>query len=812
MAPLSTYRIQLTPAHGFGSLEQRADYLRDLGVGHAYLSPVLQATPGSTHGYDVVDHGHVSYELGGEPELLRAAAALADRGIGVVVDVVPNHMALPVPEHLNAAFWSVLRDGGESPSAEWFDIDWTLDQPVLIPVLGRRIGECLDAGEITLERQGGPDGLPVVRYYEHVLPVRPGTEDLPLEDLLAAQHYRLAYWRAAGEELNYRRFFDVDTLLGFRVEQEEVFDASHGVLLRLVRDGVVSGLRIDHPDGLADPRGYLRRLSAATGGAWVVVEKILEGDEELPPDWECAGTTGYEALQRVCGLFVDPDGGPVLTGALAALAPAGDPATLPWEAAQEQARRDVLGGILAAEVDRLAAVAYDVCQSSVRLRDFSRRGLTEALVELLAAVPVYRAYVVPGEEPPEESVRVVDGTAEVATSRLPARAAEIALLRDLALGRLGRGERRDEFCLRFQQTTGPAVAKGVEDTAFYRWFPLSALDEVGGEPARFGFSAEEVHTWAARRQQRWPDAMTALSTHDTKRSEDVRARLAALSERPDLWVEAIRHWRDISGGLTAPDGTVDGATGWLLWQTLVGAWPIDAERLSAYLVKATREAKLRTSWTAPDEEYERHLVESVHRLVSDEQVAARARDVVAALHPGFVGNVLGQRAVQLLLPGVPDVYQGCETVSLRLVDPDNRVQPDQDHLDALLRRSLAESPDPYRDLDAAKMRLTALGLRLRRDRPGQVGARGSYQPLAFTGPAATHGFGFARGDDLAVTVTRFSLRLNDSGGWQDTVCLLPDGTWRDLLTGATHHAAGPGGLRVSALHARWPVTLLVRQP
>ena len=743
--PASTYRVQLTPDRGFAALGHRVGYLRDLGVGHAYLSPILQATPGSTHGYDVVDHGHVNYELGGEPELIRMASELGAEGIGLVVDVVPNHMALPVPEHLNAAFWSVLRDGARSPVGNWFDIDWSADHPVVLPVLGQRIGDCLDAGEIVMERQGGPDGRPVLRYFDHVFPVRPGTEDLDLEELLGAQHYRLAFWRTADEELNYRRFFDVDTLLGFRVEEPEVFETSHSLLVGLVRDGIVSGLRIDHPDGLAHPRGYLRELSAATHGTWVVVEKILEGDEDLPGDWECAGTTGYEALQRICGLFIDPQGAPVLTKALAHMAPVDDPATLTWEAAQEQARREALGGMLFPEVSRLAGLAYDVCQADVRLRDFSRRGLTEGLLEILTAIPVYRAYVVPGEEPPPASVDVLEDTAARASLALPERAAEVALLIDLALCRLGRGAREDEFCLRFQQTTGPAVAKGVEDTAFYRWYPLVALDEVGGQPSRFGFSPEEFHAWAAARLTRWPNAMTALSTHDTKRSEDVRARLAVLSEVPGQLVVAIERWRIRTGGLVGPDGVDDGAVGWLLWQTLIGAWPIDAARVSAYLVKATREAKLRTSWRRIDEAYESHLVESVHEFLDDPTSVAQVTELVAALHPGFVANVLGQRAIQLLTPGVPDIYQGCETVSLRLVDPDNRVPPDDDRLAALLRRSISEVPDPYSDLDAAKMRLTALGLRLRRDKPDSFDGASTYDPLAVQGPRSQHVVGMVRG-------------------------------------------------------------------
>ncbi|MFI5101231.1 MAG: malto-oligosyltrehalose synthase, partial [Actinomycetes bacterium] len=539
-APTGTYRVQLTPEHGFAALAAMADHLQALGVSHVYLSPVLAAAPGSQHGYDVVDHARIDPELGGEAGLLEAATRLREHGIGMVLDIVPNHMAMTVPEYLNRVVWSVLREGPASPHAGWLDVDWAADRPVLLPFLGRRIDQCLDAGEIVLDRAGGPDGEPVVRYFEHVLPVRPGTEHLPLEDLLAAQAYRLAFWRVADEELNYRRFFDIDTLVGLRVEDPAVFAATHAVVLRLLGEGLASGLRIDHPDGLADPRGYLRRLAAAAPpGAWLVVEKILEGDEELPVDWPCAGTTGYDALAAVGAAFVDPDGAPVLTSAFAELAGADET----WPEAADEARRDVLRGPLVAEVDRLAQVAHEVCQGELRLRDHSLRGLTEAVFELLAAMPVYRAYVVPGESAPPAAVAVLEAACERAVRSRPERAPETTLLRDLALGRLGRGVRKDEFCVRFQQTTGPAMAKGVEDTAAYRWFPLTSLAEVGSRPDGFGAGAEPLHRYARRRLAAWPDALTASSTHDSKRSEDTRARLTAISEIPAEWVGAVRGWR-----------------------------------------------------------------------------------------------------------------------------------------------------------------------------------------------------------------------------------------------------------------------------
>jgi (1->4)-alpha-D-glucan 1-alpha-D-glucosylmutase len=807
--PTATYRFQLTPDNGFAALAARAGYLDRLGVSHAYVSPVLQAAPGSMHGYDVVDHGRIDEELGGEDGFRAAVAALQSDGLGLVVDVVPNHMAIPVPEHLNRMLWSVLRDGVESRYASWLDVDWSLERPILMPVLGRQLDECLESGEITVDLVGGPDGTPVVRYFDHVLPVRAGTQGLPIEDLLAAQHYRLAFWREADKELNYRRFFDIATLVGVRVEVPEVFNASHALLVRLVREGLVQGLRIDHPDGLADPRGYLRRLAEVTEGAWVVVEKILEPGEDLPADWPCAGTTGYDALRAVGGLFVDPAGEPVLTAAFAEHAGVTDG----WAAVAEQSRRDVLAGSLAAEVDRLAFVAHEVCQDEERLRDHSLHGLTEAVVELLVAAPVYRAYVTPGEPAPQQAVDVLELAAARAVARRPDREPEILLLRDLALGRHGRSPRKDELCVRFQQTTGPAIAKGVEDTASYRWFPLTGLAEVGGAPDLFGVGPEAFHAWAADRLAHWPATLNAMSTHDTKRSEDVRARLATLSEIPAEWVGTVRSWREAVGPLTTQHGQTDGVLEWLLWQTVVGAWPIDADRLTGYLRKAAREARTHTSWTTPDQEYETRVGGYVRRVLEDPALLASISATVDRLQPGFAANVLGQRAVQLFTPGIPDIYQGCESVNLSLVDPDNRRPLDHAALDRALDGLDALGAlgglAPGSDLATAKLALTAYGLRHRRAHPEHVDGAASYAPLVVAGEAAAHAVGFVRAGEVAVVATRLALGLAARGGWRGTTVGLPVGPWRDLLTGRTYDSRRT--VDTEQLLSSWPVALLVRK-
>ncbi|MDP9393935.1 MAG: malto-oligosyltrehalose synthase [Actinomycetota bacterium] len=780
----------------FDALAAEVDYLAALGVSHAYLSPVLQAVPGSTHGYDVVDHSQLSDDLGGGEGYVRLFERLVETGLGTVADVVPNHVAVPTPASLNAPLWSVLREGPESPYAGWFDADWEMQEgALLMPVLGKRIGECLRDGEITLDASGEE---PVLRYYDHVFPIRPGTQALPLDELLERQWYRLAYWRVADEELNYRRFFDVDTLAGLRVERDEVFAESHALLVAMVREGSLDGLRIDHPDGLADPRGYLRRLHDATEGSWVVVEKILEGNEALPQDWPCSGTTGYDALHQIAGVLLDQGGEATLTTLYQQLT--GEPAE--FGPVVEEAKRAVVEHGLYAEVNRLVELLAAICHEHVALRDHTRRGLREALVELLVAFPVYRAYVAPGEEPPARSVEVLEQAAETAKTRLPEEQhATVELLRDLALGRHGRGRQRDEFVVRFQQTCGPVMAKGVEDTAFYRWFRLSALNEVGGDPAHFGRTVEEFHAWCARQQRDWPVAMTTLTTHDTKRSEDVRARLAVLSELSREWGGAVTSWRAASAPYR-PE-LLDANTEYLLWQTLVGTWPIEEDRLVGYLEKATREAKRHTSWTDQNADYDTAVREFASAVLRDESVRAQVEDFLARAEPAVRCNVLSQKLLHLTMPGVPDVYQGTEHVDLSLVDPDNRRPVDYGvRREALRRLDAGEAP---KTLDEEKLLVTSRALRLRREHPEWFGVRSGYEPLDTTSP---HAVAFARSGSVVTVATRLPVGLERSGGWGDATITLPDGRWTDVLAGGSY--AG-GEVALGELLSSYPVSLLVRR-
>jgi len=802
--PVSTYRLQLQPDFGFDDARAALDYLEDLGVTDLYLSPILQATPGSTHGYDVVDHSRVSADLGGREGFERLATEAHARGMGVVVDVVPNHMAVPTPLYHNAALWSVLKDGPESPHANWFD-GTTSEEGILMPVLGSRIGSALAAGEFAVDTMVVPgfegDGeVPVLTYFDHVFPLRPGTENLPMSALLKSQHYRLAYWKVADEELNYRRFFDVDTLAAVRVEDREVFDATHALLLDLFRAGHIDGFRIDHPDGLADPRGYFRWLSEATGGAWVVAEKILEPDESLPGDWPVAGTTGYDVSWRASTLQVDPGGAPDLTFVQQSLT---GPEYLPEVI--EDAKRQVVTTSLYAEAHRLATLAADICHSDIRLRDHTFRALLASLVELVIAMDRYRAYVVPGETPSSEAEHLVREAAAHARERLDADFHEtLDVVVDLVLGRevgsAGRihEEARAELIVRFQQVCGAVTAKGVEDTAFYRWTQLVSLTEVGGNPRRFGFTPDEFHAWCATMVKSWPATMSLGSTHDSKRSEDVRSRIGVLSEFAPQWRELITSLRDTLTG-------VEGHTENLLWQVLAGTWtqdgPINADRLTRYIVKAAREQKLWTSWTSPDTEREESLTAQVEALLGDEAVIAAFDGWVSLTADAVRSSILSTKAIQLTSLGVADVYQGCETTQTYLVDPDNRAPMDVAGLTDLLA---AARRRPTRSLAAEKIHLTSAILRLRRRRPEVfVGADAAYRPLA---ASTGHVVAFARGEQpTVVTVaTRLGRTVAQLGAAEHTV-VLPEGTWEDIRSGSTYDG---GPVAVSELLAACPVAVL----
>ena len=779
----ATYRLQLHRGFTLDDAAGVVPHLAALGVSHVYLAPILTAVPGSMHGYDVLDHTAVNPELGGRDALERLAECCHAHGLGVVVDIVPNLMALVEAEWRNAPLWDVLRNGRASASAHWFDVDWDhLDGRFGLPILGGPLADTLTELRVDVGRpdEGAASGQPVLRYYDHVLPLRPdGPDTADLAELLAAQHWLLASHTEAADVLNYRRFFEVDQLVAIRVEEPDVFEATHALLLGLHHDGVIDAFRIDHPDGLADPEGYLVRLAAACRPDTPIwVEKIIEGAERLP-SWPCHGTTGYDAAAAIDAALVDPAGVDAVTATWSATG--GEPVLA---ACVEASKRQVLAQLLQPELNRLqrAAVAALPHLDPARLR--------AALSELLVQLHVYRAYVVPGTPAAPALVAPLHEALE----RVRADRPDLADVAATLAGVLERPETAPgdpdaarDLCVRFQQTTGPVMAKGIEDTAFYRWHRLVALNEVGGDPACGEHpGVADLHDWAAHQAARWPLGMTALSTHDTKRSEDVRARLLALAGDAAAWTRIA----NLAAGEAARHG-VDAATGHLVWQTVAGTPGLTPERLDAYLTKALREGKQRTSWLQPDADYEGRVLALGREILAGGPVGEAIAAASEAATDAIRTVTLAQKLLQLTLPGVPDTYQGAELLNLYLVDPDNRADVDFAAHAARLTALDARAGSPL-DLDDEVLLVTSRTLRLRRDRSTDFAA--GYRALEL-GDAL---LGFARGDDLLSIVRRLPRTPPPAS------VPLPPGDWVDAFTAVRHR--GDTGTLFDAL----PVALLVR--
>lgn len=870
--PRATYRVQLNAQLDFDAAAQLADYLAALGVSHLYASPYLQAAPGSTHGYDVVDHQALNEELGGEAAFERMCAALEANGLSQVLDIVPNHMAIGTER--NQWWWDVLENGLASPYARCFDVDWRArrgasDDRVLLPVLGDQYGRVVESGEVRVELT---DGRILVRYYERVFPASPESigqllgaaaeradsdelaylagayarlpepddrrqarrrsrdkafleellrralEDSALEEnvraqievtnsdadtldaFLAVQNYRLAYWRTSRHELEYRRFFDIDNLVGLHMEDPEVFEDTHVLIAQLVDRGVVTGLRLDHVDGLRDPKAYLSKLRERTPTAWIVAEKILMPNEHLPDGWPVAGTTGYDFLRQVNGLLLSPEGLAALDTTYGVLIGA----ERDWEAMVRDAKMGVLDDGLRADMDRLVELLFEVCDHHRRHRDHSRFTLRTVLRALIASFPVYRTYVVARDETPSLRDRAfVEEALRRTREQLPDADRELLdWLQDLLLLR-HRGPLEQEFAARFSQLAGPAMAKGVEDTAGYRFNRLISTNEVGVEPDEPVVGVADFHHAMAERALKHPLAMLTTSTHDTKRSEDVRARLAVLTEIPERWSSAVAEWLSHNARHRTEAGP-DRNTEYLFYQTVVGAWPIDEERAVAYMRKAAREAKVHTSWTAPDEAYESALEGFVRAALADEAfVASLAALVDEILEAGRI-NALTQTLLKLTAPGVPDIYQGCELWDLSLVDPDNRRPVDY----ALRRRLLNElegaSPEAIMarmDEGLPKLHVTKKTLASRAS-DSTAFERAGYRALSVTGAKAEKVIAFSRDDRWLVVAPRLTRSIGD---WQDTTIALPDGRFDDVFTGDER---GGGDVRVGDLLSRFPVALL----
>ncbi|AGP64511.1 malto-oligosyltrehalose synthase [Mycobacterium intracellulare subsp. yongonense 05-1390] len=761
---LSTYRLQLRgessgSAFTFADAEDLLDYLDELGVTHLYLSPIMTATTGSSHGYDVTDPTTVSPELGGRDGLARLSAAARARGLGLVVDIVPNHVGIDQPRQ-NPWWWDVLRNGRSSPYATFFDIDWDLDKDgrIVLPVLGSDE----DAADLTVDGD-------VLRLGDLALPIAPGTAGGTGPEVHDRQHYRLVGWRNG--VCGYRRFFSITSLAGLRQEDRAVFDATHAEVGRWFAEGLVDGVRIDHPDGLSDPCGYLAWLRELVGpSAWIVIEKILAVDEALEPTLPVGGTTGYDVLREVGGVFVDPQGAPALT------------ALVESSGVDYRALPDMLADLkIRSATDTLGSELSRLRRSIAAAAGADHPQLPEAVAALLTHLGVYRSDY-PG----------LVALLPTALAETEAAAPELGP----ALQVLAAALARDcEPATRLQQLCGAVTAKSVEDCLFYRDARLVSLNEVGGEPHRFGVGAAEFHHSAASRARLWPQTMTTLTTHDTKRGEDVRARIGVLSQVPSLWAEFVARWET-----RAP--SPDPATGQFLWQNIFGVWPVNGQvtrelrdRLHGYAEKAIREAAWRTSWNDPDADFE----DAIHRwldTVLDGPVAGQLTELVAQLNPHAASDALGQKLLALTVPGIPDVYQGTELWDDSLVDPDNRRPVDY----AARRAALHELQHP-------KIRVVTTALRVRRAHPDTF-LRGEYVPVLADGDAADHVVAFRRGSnggDIVVAVTRWTVRLAETG-WGNTVLPLPDGTWKDALTGAV--ADGPTS--AAQLFADLPVVLLER--
>ena len=768
--PVSTYRIQVRKAFDLQATAEVVDYLHDLGADWVYLSPILTAEPGSDHGYDVVDHSRVDPDRGGAEGLARTVEAARANGMGVLIDIVPNHVGVATPAQTRW-WWDVLEKGRDSRYAEAFDIAWDFGGgKVRLPVLGS--GDDLPALKLV-----PADGGFELHYYDHRFPVAAGTAtdgDDPVE-VHARQSYELVDWRRADYDLNYRRFFAVNTLAAVRVEVPQVFTESHEEILRWVREGLADGLRIDHPDGLFDPGKYLDDLAEATGGVYVLVEKILEGDEQLPSSWKAAGTTGYDALADIDRILVDPAGEAALDRLDGELR-GGEPAD--WHEMVHVSKRAVADGILHSEVLRLDREVADAVDRSA----LSDGAIADAIGELLAGFPVYRSYLPEGRERLEEA-------ADLAKKHRP----DLADTIDLLLPVLGDVEQ--PAARRLQQTSGMVMAKGVEDSAFYRYTRLTSLTEVGADPAEFGIDAATFHERQQRRLSSFPASMVALSTHDTKRGEDTRARISVLAEIPDEWRDALTELRRL-----APVG--DGPFESLLWQAIVGAWPASRERLHAYAEKASREAGNSTTWTEPDEDFEKRMHAAVDAAFDDSEVTAVIERLVARTSGAGWSNGLSAKLLQLTVPGVPDVYQGSEFWEQSLVDPDNRREVDF----AERRRVLADIDAGARpavdESGAAKLLVVAAALRLRRDRPELFEG---YTPLEASGSAAEHLVAFDRGGAISLA-TRLPIGLEAAGGWGETTIDLGSAPVADLLSGRRHQG---GVLRVADILTDYPVALLI---
>jgi (1->4)-alpha-D-glucan 1-alpha-D-glucosylmutase len=816
--PRATYRFQFNEHFRLPDALALVPYLHELGISHIYASPLFKAALHSTHGYDVCDFTQLNPELGSEADLEKLVAALHEKKMGLVLDIVPNHMGIGTPE--NISWWDVLTHGEKSKFAHHFDIDWessheNLRGKIFLPILGDDYETLLNKGEFQLLFENKKH---VIGYHEHRFPLAHKTiAKLPtdagglkkfnsdfaaLDKLIRQQNYQLAFHEHGDVKLNYRRFFAVSSLAAVRVDDEKVFNATHVLIRRWIEKGWLDGLRVDHPDGLRDPEKYLQRLRAIAPDAWIVVEKILEPEELLPESWPVAGTTGYDFLNQLNGLFIDANSEKVFTDFYAEFT--GEPTD--YVALVRKKKRAVLKTLFIAELNRLTRLLTVVAAQRKAFQRIPRAELQDALAEIIVHFPVYRSYIseVNGVASAVDTAVIKAAIHLAYEARTDLSPSIFAFIHTLLL-KPQRDKLARNFIARFQQLTGPVMAKGVEDTAFYCFNRFTSLNEVGGDPKNFGVSLEMFHKFLQQQQKNWPHSQLTTSTHDTKRAEDVRSRLNVISEIPEIWIKTVRRWSKINERhrqYNFPDRNAE----YLFYQTLAGAWPLPEARAQFYMEKAAHESKQHTTWTKRNASYEKALKNFISKTSRDRKFMGDFKRFVGMLSEAAAVNSLAQTLIKLTAPGVPDIYQGCELWDWSTVDPDNRRPVDFE----LRRRLLAETKSisaekiwKRRAEGLPKLWLMQKTLKLRERFSGF--SRFNYKPIFAGGPQAENVVAFARGGKVITIVPRFVLKLNK--GWQDTSLELPSGNWRNEFTGENFG----GKISVKKLFQKFPVALLVKK-
>ena len=813
--PRATYRLQFNEHFLLSDALALVPYFHELGISHIYASPLFKAAPHSNHGYDICDFKQLNPEIGTEADLNKLAEALHDKNMGIILDIVPNHMGITSPENL--LWWDVLKNGRASQFAHHFDIDWNskdedLPGKVLLPVLGDEYENVLQEKKLQIEQQNGDF---VLRYFGSQFPLAGksipanfpveavNSDPSALDQLIKQQNYRLEFHGRGDARLNYRRFFSVSTLAAVRVEDEAVFNDTHSLVRKWLKKGLIDGLRVDHPDGLRDPEAYIHRLRALAPEAWIVVEKILESEESLPASWPVAGTTGYDFLNKLNGLFINCGEEGFFTDFYFQFTGQ----STDYAALVREKRRLVLKTLFATELTRLTGLLANITKRRSIVKNYSLTELQAALIEIIVFFPVYRSYIseANGGAMSTADMAAIKSAAHMSSETRNDLSPTIFTFIEGLFFKSKRSEATRQFIARFQQLTGPVMAKGVEDTVFYCFNRFTSLNEVGGDPGNFGVSLDAFHDFMKSQQRDWPNSQLTTSTHDTKRSEDTRARLNVLSEIPEPWMRAVRRW-SVMNTCHRQNNFPDRNAEYLFYQALVGTWPLKEDRMQLYMEKAAHESKQFTNWTNRNMVYEKALQNFISEVLHDPEFTTDVEHFADAIaNSGYI-NSLAQTLIKLTAPGVPDIYQGCELWDFSLVDPDNRRPVDFKVRQNLMEEAKlcdAEKIWHRRAEGLPKLWLIQKTLKLRERLPEF--SIFDYEPLFAEGAHAENIIAFLRGDQVLTIVPRFTLKLNSN--WQDTNLELPPGNWRNEFTGEPW----AGRIRIESIFVKFPVALLTRK-